>query len=318
MTEDAMRSKIFEAMHKDDFEQANEPMQEELTDKIKSDLDKLILTPNKTFTNDKSATFYTTNTFLDNLYLKQDGKPLGGLPLGIQLGITGLPSSGKSILIEEIAVNSAGDGNKTLLITSEDAFDTKSGRMDLQARLKQKAEILKANWKNVSENLVILDTITFAELRRWHTFAKTYRYVIETNKIKLVLIDSITLLETARGVLKSRLQELCRYNQLHGITAIYVNQRATEEWDKRAMAGGIGLGHIFDSTLIIDYGGYWDDFRIKQDYTDTFGCPPQRKQNLNIVRVLGNRLGRYDGRYKFVSITDDGFLKLNESDASSQ
>ena len=307
-----MREKILNAIGQDDFEKANEPMVEELTDEVKADLDKLVVRPQDSTSNIDEC-FYATNTFIDQLYLKQDGNPLHGIPLGIQLGITGLPSSGKSILIEEIAVNSAGDGNRTLLVTSEDAFNTGTGRMDLAKRLRQKTQLLHQSWENVTNNLVVLDTVTFSELRRWHTFARLYRHAIEANDIQLVLIDSVTLLETARGALKNRLQELCRYNQLHGITAIYVNQRATEDWDKRGMAGGIVLGHIFDSTLIIDYGSYWDDARIKADYEDYFGCPPKRKQELKIARVLGNRLGRFDARYKFVRITDDGFLKLADN-----
>lgn len=192
-----------------------------------------------------------------------------------------------------------------LLCTSEDAWESNTERFDLQARLRQKADILGLDWEKIASNLYVLDTVSFSQLRDWDTFAEAYRYIVEKGKVELVLVDSITLLESYRGALKFRLQELSRYNQLHGITAIYVNQRATEDWDTRAMAGGIGLGHILDSTVVIDYGRvYHSD--IKED----LGL--KRGVNVRIVRVFGCRLCRYDGSYHRVEISDDGFLELLE------
>lgn len=301
-----MRNRILKAMNADDeFEKANEPMKQEITPNMKSDLDKLISLPQPNFAG-KDVEPFVTGTFLDELYQKQDGSSLGGIPQGIQIGITGLPSSGKSILIEEIAVNKAKDV-KVLLITSEDSFSVDTTRVDLQSRLKQKAEVVKIHWETICENLTVLDTVTFVELRDWSTFAKAYRHAIEKFGVELVLIDSVTLLETYRGALKGRLQELCRYNQLHGITAIYINQRATEDWDVRAMAGGIGLAHILDSTLLIDYGRTYHS-----DINEELGT--KRGTNVRFVRVLGNRLGRFDGYRKPIYITDNGFLRMGTQD----
>jgi len=292
----------------DEWEKAVTPMKADITEENKADLEKLVTYPKPSVEATKKLESFKTDTFLDEMYLNIEGEQINGVPDGIQIGVTGLPSSGKSILIEELAVRKSSQGIKVLLVTSEDLFESKSGRMDLQARLKQKADILGIDWDKQIEqpkNLIVLDTYEKADLRRWTDFAKAYRYVIEKHGVKLVLVDSVTLLETYRGALKNRLQELCRYNQKNGITGIYVNQRATEDWDTRAMAGGIGIGHILDSTVIIDYGRTYHG-----DVNKDLGT--KRGTQVQFVRVLGCRLCGYDGQRKHLAITKDGFLKKFE------
>lgn len=293
----------------DDWEKALSPMKTELKP-LSENYEKLISHP-KPEGSGKKLEGFKTHTFLDQLYLDSDQKPLDGIPIVAQIGVTGLPSSGKSILIEEVAVKVASRGKKVLLITSEDSFESPSPRFDLQARLHQKAKLLELNWEDVSQYLFVLDTISHTELRNWNTFAETYRYICEKENIDLVLVDSVTLLETYRGALKFRLQELCKYNQIHGITALYINQRATEDWDVRGMAGGIGLGHILDSTIIIDYGRTYHE-TIRQDLEEKRGV------DVRIVRVLGCRLCAYDGKYKRVEITKDGFLRQVSKDSKEE
>lgn len=294
-----MATKMMKALKgTDEWEKALKPM---ITDTItKNKLEEYISHPKNEGEN-KTLEAFKTHTFLDSLYLNGEGKSINGIPMVAQIGITGLPSSGKSILIEEIAVQVAHNGKKVLLVTSEDQWASVSPRFDLQSRLRQKAEILKLSWEKICENLTVLDTVTHAELRSWATFAETYRYVVTEKKIDLVLIDSVTLLETYRGALKFRLQELSRFNQQHGITALFVNQRASEDWDTRAMAGGIGIGHILDSSVIIDYGKAWNQ-------ANQIGV--KRGTQVKIVRVLGCRLCGFDGNYKNSEITKNGFLRL--------
>jgi len=296
-----MATKMMQALKgTDEWEKALKPM---ITNTLtKNKLEEYISQP-KSEGNNKTLEAFKTHTFLDKLYLNSEGKSINGIPMVAQIGITGLPSSGKSILIEEIAVQVAHNGKKVLLVTSEDSWESVSPRFDLQSRLRQKAEILKLNWDKICENLIVLDTVTRTELRSWSTFAETYRYVVTEKKIDLVLIDSVTLLETYRGALKFRLQELSRFNQQHGITALFVNQRATEDWDKRSMAGGIGIGHILDSTIIVDYGKTYHS-SINAD------LGTKRGTDVKIVRVLGCRLCGFNGNYHQIDITKDGLLRL--------
>lgn len=125
------------------------------------------------------------------------------------------------------------------------------------------------------------------------------RFVEEMNKGKAKALAAIN---EKFGALKYRLQELCRFNQTHGITAIYVNQRGSEEWDKRAMAGGIGLGHVLDCTVIMDYGEARDPL-IKSE------LDVKHATFVRIFRVLGCRLCGFDGNYHEIEITKDGFVR---------
>jgi len=247
----------------DEWELATKPMKTEIKKREEEKLSKFVLKPDMAPEAKKPLVGLATDTFLDLLFLTPEGEPLNGVPICGQLAITGLPGAGKSVLVEEIAVRVAADGKRVLFATAEDTWKSATPRFDLQSRLKQKADILKLDWDRIRENLFVLDTVMYPELRDWSTFAETYRYVSEREGIELAIVDSVTVLESYRGALKYRVMELARYNQLHGITGLYVNQRSEERWDSYDMAGGIGLAHNLDGTIIVDYGRiYWEDQQV--------------------------------------------------------
>ena len=288
----------------DEWKLATKPM----TTKIERKEDKLssfVLKPDEAPEAKKPLLGFSTGTFLDYLFMTPEGKILNGLPICGQFAITGLPGAGKSILVEEIAIRVASSGRKVLYATAEDTWKSATPRFDLQSRLKQKADILGLDWSKIRENLFVLDTVAYPELRDWNTFAETYRYVAEKEKIELAIIDSVTVLEAYRGALKYRVMELARYNQVHGITALYVNQRSTEAWDSYDMAGGIGLAHNLDGTIIIDYGRvYWQDQQVD--------LAVNRGEFVRIARVLDCRMCNFERRRIRVDITTDGFLRTTE------
>ncbi|MEM0058527.1 MAG: ATPase domain-containing protein [Candidatus Bathyarchaeia archaeon] len=305
----AMAQTLAEAMKTarmpaDEWELAIKPMTAEIREG-KEKLEAFVLRPDAAIEAKKPLLGFPTGTFLDNLFLTPEGKPLGGIPICGQFAITGLPGAGKSILVEEIAVRVAASGRKVLYATAEDTWKSATPRFDLQSRLKQKADILGLDWEKIRQNLFVLDTVAFPELRDWNTFAETYRYVAEKEKIELAIIDSVTVLESYRGALKYRVMELARYNQVHGITALYVNQRSSEVWDSYDMAGGIGLAHNLDGTIIVDYGRvYWQDQQVDLGV--------ERGEFVRIVRVLDCRMCNFERRRIRVDITKDGFLRIVE------
>jgi KaiC/GvpD/RAD55 family RecA-like ATPase len=305
----AMAKTLAEAMKgatapADEWELATKPM----TTKIERKEEKLsafVLRPDEAPEAKKPLIGFPTGTFIDNFFLTPEGKSLGGIPICGQFAITGLPGAGKSILVEEIAVRVASSGRKVLFATAEDTWKSATPRFDLQSRLKQKADILGLDWEKIRQNLFVLDTVAYPELRDWNTFAETYRFVAEKEKIELALIDSVTVLEAYRGALKYRVMELARYNQINGITALYVNQRSSEVWDSYDMAGGIGLAHNLDGTIIIDYGRvYWQDQQVD--------LALNRGEFVRIARVLDCRMCNFERRRIRVEITSDGFLKALE------
>jgi len=285
----------------DEWELATKPMKTEIERKEEK-LRPLVLRPDAAPEAKKPLIGFPTGTFVDYLFITPEGKPLSGLPIVGQFAITGLPGAGKSILVEEVAVRVAGASRKVLFATAEDTWKSATPRFDLQSRLKQKADILGLDWKKVMENLFVLDTVAFPELREWNTFAETYRYVVEKEKIELAIVDSVTVLEAYRGALKYRVMELARYNQLHGVTGLYVNQRSVEMWDTYEMAGGIGLAHNLDGTILVDYGRvYWQDQQVDLE--------AKRGEFVRIARVLDCRMCNFDRRRLRIDITPDGFVK---------
>jgi len=305
----AMAKTIAEAMKgarapADEWELATKPMATKIERKEEK-LSSLVLTPDVAPEAKKPLIGFSTGTFIDYFFLTPEGKPLNGVPICGQFAITGLPGAGKSILVEEIAVRVAGSERKVLFATAEDTWRSATPRFDLQSRLKQKADILGLDWNKIRGNLFVLDTVAYPELRDWNTFAETYRYVAEREKIELSIVDSVTVLEAYRGALKYRVMELARYNQVHGITALYVNQRSSEVWDSYDMAGGIGLAHNLDGTIIVDYGRvYWYDQQVDLE--------ANRGEFVRISRVLDCRMCNFERRRIKIDITPDGFLRASE------
>jgi len=288
----------------DEWELATKPMKTEIERKEEK-LSAFVLRPDVAHEAKKPLIGLPTGTFIDQLFLTPKGETLNGVPICGQFAITGLPGAGKSILVEEIGVRVAATGKKTLFATAEDTWKSATPRFDLQSRMKQKADILKLDWKKVKENLYVLDTVMYPELREWTTFAETYRYVVEKERIELAIVDSVTVLEAYRGALKYRVMELARYNQLHGVTGLYVNQRSAEKWDSYDMAGGIGLAHNLDGTIIIDYGRvYWQD-----QQTD---LEANRGEFVRVARILDCRMCNFERRRIRIDITPEGFIQALE------
>jgi hypothetical protein len=77
------------------------------------------------------------------------------------------------------------------------------------------------------------------------------------------------------------------------------------------MAGGIGLAHNLDGTIIIDYGRvYWQDQQID--------LASNRGEFVRISRVLDCRICNFERRRIRVEITSDGFLKVLEPIAKTE
>lgn len=268
---------------------------------------KNIITVSKT-AEKKQLLGFKTYTFIDGMFIDENDKAIDGIPFGSCALLSGLPNSGKSLLIEEVCLQLASKGVKVAFVTSEEVFRAETPRYDLESRLKERAKILKLEWEKIADNLFVLDAVSNAELREWSNFVSTLRFLIETRKIDFVAIDSLTLLEDTRGQIKYRLGELMKYFQLHGITSLMVNQRAIDEADSLALAGGLALSHIADIVIEMDYKrlSSWDS-TIKLDTNAKQG------EVVYFFRILKNRICKYDARYKKYIITPEGLVRLSET-----
>jgi KaiC/GvpD/RAD55 family RecA-like ATPase len=249
---------------------------------------------------------FKTFTFLDQMFLNGEEKPIDGIPIGTSAICTGIPNTGKSLLIAEIALRVANEGHKVCFTTSEEIWRTKTERFDLENRMREKAKILGLDWQKISQNLFVLDAVAHADLRDWSNFVSTLRNLVETEKIELLLIDSLTLLEDSRNALKYRLLELMKYGQIHGLTSILISQRAIDEVDGLALAGGIGLSHIADIVFVLE-----NKKLSSWDATMKMDLGAKQSETVNFFRILKNRISKYDGHYHGYTITKDGFVRLN-------
>jgi len=249
-----------------------------------------------------------TGTFLDSVFLDKEGKEIG-LPLGANMLLSGLPSSGKSLWIREIILRLAESGVKVAFATSEEIFRSDSERYDLETRFIEMTKILGLDWSKIKDNLVILDLVKFAELREFETFIGVYRTLVEHDGVKFLAVDSLSMLEDSRGMVKARLTDLCRYNQKNNVTSIIVVQRTTEDADGMNLSGGLSLSHITDVLGELDYKrlSSWDG-NIKADTGVAQG------QIAYFFRIQKCRLCRAKVNYFAYSITSEGLVRLIEKD----
>lgn len=290
---------------------AGQPFKKAVGEKDAEKYASLISRPKAGTSAKKPMQFFKTGTYLDRLFLNEKEMPAGGIPITVQLGVVGLPDAGKSILVQEIALAVASGGKKVIFVTSEDVWDSPSSRFDLQSRMKQKADYMGLDWEDIRHNIFVFDAINQTEFRDWDTFVEAYRYLVETLKgIDLLIVDSITLMQSYRGALKYRLMELARFNQLNGITAIYVCQRSVEEADKYAMAGGIGLAHNLDATLCIDKKKAVGQLKADLNRGRTKETLIKQWDEVQFTRMMGCRLCGFSRKYYEVTITNNGFLKI--------
>jgi len=225
-----------------------------------------------------------TNTLLDNKF-----EDIQGIPVNSNILLTGLPSSGKSLLCMQIALQMASNGVPTCYVTSEEIFKSEAGRYSLEARMFEKAKIMGCSIENIKQNLFIIDTVKHTELREWVNFVGEYRRLVANQKIQML--------------------DLTRFNQTHGVTSIMINQRAVEEADNLAMAGGIALSHIVDIVMVMDYKkvSSWDG-ALKQDIPSA-----KQGQEIKFFRILKCRLCKFDAKYFAYEITKDGLVKVIEN-----
>jgi KaiC/GvpD/RAD55 family RecA-like ATPase len=257
-----------------------------------------------------------THTFLDQLYLNSENKPLGGIPLVVQLGVVGLSGVGKSLLAQDVVLHTANEGKKVIFVISEDIWNVGNKRYDLESRMKEKASALNLDWEKIKANMFVLDAVTFTELREWGTFSSVYQSIVESSpeQIDLLVIDSITLMESYRAAIKNRILWLSRYNQQHGITGLYVCQRSEEETDRFAIAGGISIAHNLDSVICMDFGKA--SGKLKNDIASALNKTIKQWDLVHFTRILSCRICSFDRKYIPLEITDTGTVKIAEPESA--
>ncbi|RLI91849.1 MAG: KaiC domain-containing protein [Candidatus Altiarchaeales archaeon] len=248
-----------------------------------------------------------TGTKLDEMFYKVelDGekwvrKPLGGLPHLSVINITGIPDTGKSLLAEQFAVTQAAFGYKVLFVTVESPANF------LYSALKQKAEVLGANFSEIEENIIVIDASEEEELREnLKALLDTMAYAIKEKRATNVIIDSITgLYEHKEMMARQIVRQIFNFLKKWKQNAILISQKRSAQASESAeAAGGLAVAHIVDGTIVMD-----KKLMETQRDTNLYGLP--LGSVLRTIRIDGCRLTAHDSRTWVFEITELGTIEI--------
>jgi len=199
-----------------------------------------------------------TGSVLDYLCLTDDGKnALGGLPKGCTIAFAGPPGKGKTRTALAALARVAMAGEKVAFIVAEEGFhdETESGRDDLCSRMTkiamQVTGLSEADLeKKVLENFYVMEC-QYHKGTSWDDFVSKYRFLVEKENIRFVVIDSLNMLDPSRNRTADNLSALKTYNHSQGITCLCLGQIR----DTGAPVGGEALQHTADAVIMLEEVG---------------------------------------------------------------
>ncbi|MCC6558581.1 MAG: AAA family ATPase [Polyangiaceae bacterium] len=192
---------------------------------------------------------------LDLLCLTEDGKnALGGVPRGCTIALAGPPGKGKTRSALAGMARVARSGQKVAFVIAEEGFhdDEGSGRDDLCSRMTKIGMAATgldeaAFAREVLDNVFILES-QYHKGHTWDDFVGKYRYLVEKESIRFVVIDSLNMLDPTKNRTADNLSALKTYNHEKGITCVCIGQIR----DTGMPVGGEALQHTADVVFLIE------------------------------------------------------------------
>jgi RecA/RadA recombinase len=192
---------------------------------------------------------------LDRLCLSLDGQTaLGGLPVGCTIAFAGPPGKGKTRAMLEGVAQVALSGTKCAYVVAEEGFrdEENPGRDDLCSRF---ARIAMASTgldeagirEKILPNIVILLS-QYHKGHTWDDFIRRYKYVVEEEGVRFVVVDSLNTLDPSHSRTADHLAVLKTYNHEHGVTCVTIGQIK----DTGEPVGGEALMHTADAVFLIE------------------------------------------------------------------
>jgi KaiC/GvpD/RAD55 family RecA-like ATPase len=195
---------------------------------------------------------------LDILCLTEDGaSALGGVPKGCTIALAGPPGKGKTRSALAGLARVALSGTKVGFVVAEEGFhdEAGSGRDDLCSRMVKigmaATGLAEAELEaKVLKNVFVLES-QYHKSNTWDDFVGKYRYLVERESIKFVVIDSLNMLDPTKNRTADNLSALKTYNHEKGITCICIGQIR----DTGMPVGGEALMHTADVVFLIEEMG---------------------------------------------------------------
>ncbi len=246
---------------------------------------------------------------LDDLFFtvkEIDGKlqqvPLGGIPKYSVFNVTGVSDTGKSLLVEQFAVEQARKGAKVAFITVETPANF------VIASIKYRALAMGYNFDEFEDNIILIDAASNSRLREnIPDLLATLAYAIKEYKISFTIIDSITgLFENKEMMARSIVRRIFNFMKKWYQTALFVSQKRSghEELSAEA-AGGYAVGHIVDGTMVL----------AKELISSQYAAKIYKAQLGDLVRLFridGCRMSGHDTKTHYMEITETGIVRILE------
>jgi KaiC/GvpD/RAD55 family RecA-like ATPase len=192
---------------------------------------------------------------LDVLCLSDDRRrALGGVPRGCTIALAGPPGKGKTRSALAGLARVARAGHPVGFVIAEEGFynEEDAGRDDLCSRMIKigmaATGLSEAQLsKEVLENVFVLES-QYHKGQTWDDFVTKYRYLVEKEKIRFVVIDSLNMLDPTKNRTADNLSALKTYNHEKGITCVCIGQIR----DTGMPVGGEALMHTADTVFLIE------------------------------------------------------------------
>ena len=244
---------------------------------------------------------------LDNLFYMvkiENGIPrktsLGGYPYRAVINITGVPDTGKSLMVEQFTVIQSSLGRRVCFVTVE------SPSAFIAYGLKLRAEVMGLDWSKIKGNIVIIDAASHIILREdLKTLLSTLKYAIESYNTEIFVMDSVTGLYEAKEMLaRSIVREIFNLAKRMKQTAVLVSQkRSGHQPESAEAAGGYAVSHIVDCTIVLGkklIQTKWD----QNIYGVNIG------EVVRTLRIDGCRLCGHDTSTHLLNILDTGIVEV--------
>jgi KaiC/GvpD/RAD55 family RecA-like ATPase len=192
---------------------------------------------------------------LDDLCLTNDrNHSLGGVPKGCTIALAGPPGKGKTRSSLAGLAKVALTGVPVAFVVAEEGFynPPEFGRDDLCSRMTKigmKATGLGEEEfaKKVLSNVFVMQS-QYHRGKSWDDFVGKYRYLVEKENIRFVVIDSLNMLDPTRNRTADNLSALKTYNHEKGITCLCIGQIR----DTGMPVGGEALMHTADVVFLVE------------------------------------------------------------------
>jgi RecA/RadA recombinase len=196
-----------------------------------------------------------TGSVLDLLCLTEDAThALGGIPKGCTMALAGPPGKGKTRTALAAMARVALSGERVAFVVAEEGFHDidGSGRDDLCSRLTKigmaTTGLPEAQLADrVLSRMFVLES-QYHKSHTWDDFVSKYRFLIEKEAIKFVVIDSLNMLDPTKNRTADNLSALKTYNHARGITCVCIGQIR----DTGMPVGGEALQHTADAVFLIE------------------------------------------------------------------